>query len=86
MSRSHLCVRPDCSEPAEAVFRYDYAERTVWLELLSADLDAGEWGLCGSHADRLTVPTGWSLEDHRPLTLLPVEPPAPPVVVPPLAV
>ena len=79
MRRSHLCVRPDCSAPADVALRYDYAERTVWLEQLITDPDPGVWGLCTGHADGLTVPHGWDRQDRRPLTLLP--PMAPPLAV-----
>lgn len=75
MQRSHLCVRPDCSDVAEVALRYDYGERTVWLDPLPGELDPGVWGLCGGHANGLTVPHGWTRQDRRPLTLLPVVPP-----------
>jgi hypothetical protein len=44
---------------------YDHAGRTVILESLNAEAHPMHYDLCSDHADRLRVPKGWELEDHR---------------------
>ena len=71
-----LCVRPTCGTAAEAALRYDYAERTAWLDDLgAAEPVPGEWPLCGAHAGTLRVPQGWSLVDHRVVAAIRAFPP-----------
>ena len=63
-----LCVRPTCATPAVASLRYDYAQRTAWLEDPGPGaLIIGAWPLCAVHADGLRVPSGWTLIDNRRL-------------------
>jgi hypothetical protein len=59
------CARPGCSAPATTTLSYDYAGRTVWLDPLHQDDHPARHDLCGRHADRLSVPNGWRLEDRR---------------------
>jgi Protein of unknown function (DUF3499) len=59
------CSRPDCGETATATFTYDYQARTSSLELLAAESHPMSYDLCGAHADTLTAPRGWRLEDRR---------------------
>jgi hypothetical protein len=47
---------------------YDYAGRIVWLDALLEDDHPARHDLCGRHADRLSVPNGWRLEDRRHAT------------------
>jgi hypothetical protein len=63
MSRS--CARPACPSPAIATLSYDYAGQAVWVDSLSAEAHPMTHDLCGRHADRLSVPVGWTLNDHR---------------------
>jgi hypothetical protein len=44
---------------------YDYAGRTVWLDPLLDDDHPARHDLCGRHADRLSAPNRWRLEDRR---------------------
>jgi len=46
----------------------------VWLESLSPEPHPMTHDLCDRHADRLSVPNGWRLEDRRlgSVTRLPV--------------
>jgi hypothetical protein len=37
----------------------------VWLDDLSGDRDPHAYDLCERHADRVSVPSGWSLDDRR---------------------
>jgi len=68
------CARPACGGPAAATLAYDYAGRAVWLESLSPEPHPMTHDLCDRHADRLSVPNGWRLEDRRlgSVTRLPV--------------
>jgi hypothetical protein len=60
-----LCSRTGCSERAEVTLSYHYGRSQVWLDHLSAERDPHAYDLCGRHAERLSVPSGWSLEDRR---------------------
>jgi hypothetical protein len=44
---------------------YHYADRVVWLEPLHPHAHPANHDLCARHADRLSVPVGWRLEDRR---------------------
>jgi hypothetical protein len=44
---------------------YDYAARVVWLDHTSAEPHPANHDLCERHANRLSVPIGWQLEDRR---------------------
>jgi hypothetical protein len=59
------CARPMCSALATTTLSYDYAGQTVWLDSLHDDAHPARHDLCGRHADRLSVPNGWSLVDQR---------------------
>jgi len=59
-----LCGRPGCNEPAVATFTFNSELQTVWLD--SFEIGPARAGhLCQDHADRLTPPRGWTLEDRR---------------------
>ena len=62
---SRTCSRPDCGETATATFAYDYQARTTWLDSLAMERHPTSYDLCGAHADTLTVPRGWRLDDRR---------------------
>ena len=60
-----LCERPGCSAPAEVSYGIDNAALLVWIDnrpLPEREL-AGR--LCRRHADALSVPRGWSVDDRR---------------------
>jgi hypothetical protein len=63
MTRS--CARPGCSRPATATLSYDYAKRAAWTERLTVEPHPMTHDLCDAHADALSVPRGWRLEDRR---------------------
>ena len=52
---------------------YEYATRTVWVDSPSDEADPSTWGLCATHADRLTVPVGWACNDRR-TPIIPLRP------------
>jgi hypothetical protein len=60
------CTRTGCSERAEVTLTYDYGQSHAWLEALSAERDPHTYDMCTRHAERLSVPSGWHLDDRRP--------------------
>ena len=45
---------------------YDYHHRQVWLGDLAPPIDPGSaYAMCERHANRLTPPVGWLLNDRR---------------------
>ena len=65
MDRPRLCDRPACGTAATACLTFQYANRRVWLDDLSPDPEPAMIELCAYHADRVSVPVGWSGEDRR---------------------
>ena len=61
-----LCGRPGCDERASATFTFNSREQTVWLDHLEQS-PASAGHLCQRHADRLSPPRGWELQDLRDL-------------------
>jgi hypothetical protein len=62
---SRQCARPGCSLQASATLTYHYGQQAAWLERLAAESHPMAHDLCDAHADRLSVPQGWRLEDRR---------------------
>lgn len=69
-----LCARTGCAEPARVTLTYHYGRSQVWLDHLSDERDPHAYDLCDRHAQRQSVPAGWSLDDRRfgPHTLIAV--------------
>lgn len=59
------CSRTGCAERAAVTLTYHYGRSQVWLDDLAAERDPHAYDLCGRHAERLSVPTGWYLDDRR---------------------
>jgi Protein of unknown function (DUF3499) len=59
------CARPTCSELAVATLSFDYGARALWLDLLVEVDDPAHHDLCECHAERLTAPQGWTMQDRR---------------------
>lgn len=59
------CSRTGCSEAAACTLTYDYRQSHVWLDQLTPERDPHSYDMCGRHAGRMSVPTGWQLEDRR---------------------
>jgi hypothetical protein len=60
-----LCERPGCSAPAEVSYGIDNSALLVWIDnrpLPEREL-AGR--LCRRHADAISVPRGWTVDDRR---------------------
>jgi hypothetical protein len=62
---SRTCAKPGCSTGAAATLTYDYTGRTAWVEHLNDEAHPMRYDLCSEHADVLTVPVGWALQDRR---------------------
>ncbi|MFM7069075.1 MAG: DUF3499 family protein [Actinomycetes bacterium] len=62
MSRN--CMRPGCDRPATTRLSYDADVLAVWLDELN-DAPEPVQEVCDFHADRLTAPRGWTIEDRR---------------------
>lgn len=60
-----LCSRTGCAERAAVTLTYHYGRSQVWLDELTAERDPHAYDLCNRHAERLSVPTGWYLDDRR---------------------
>ena len=56
------CCKPGCGAPTAARLTYDHGGATAWVDDPG---DEGGWSLCASHADRLRLPTGWTMVDRR---------------------
>lgn len=70
------CARPGCSQPAVATLTYDYSSQAAWLDRLSPEAHPMTHDQCEVHAERLSVPQGWRLEDRR--MIVPINSPAAP--------
>lgn len=57
------CSRPDCAERGVARALIDPRDRIILLDRRVDE--AGAAILCQQHADRVTVPKGWTLDDRR---------------------
>lgn len=62
---SRQCTRQGCVRSASVTLSYQYARSLVWLDDLSPERDPHSYDLCTTHADRLSPPSGWHLEDRR---------------------
>ena len=45
---------------------YDYDASTAWIEPLAGEAHPAGYDLCAAHAERLSVPQGWTRADRRP--------------------
>lgn len=61
---STTCSRPTCARSPSATLVYDYPSRVATLAAL-APAHPMQYDLCEAHADRVSVPVGWSLVDRR---------------------
>lgn len=65
MASGRFCARAGCGTPALALLSFDYESRAAWLDDPPGGAEVAGYDLCATHADRLTVPRGWVLEDRR---------------------
>jgi hypothetical protein len=61
----NLCERPGCGAAAGASYGIDRASLTVWVNVITVGEREITGRLCRRHANALTVPHGWTLDDRR---------------------
>lgn len=59
-----VCARTGCADAPRALLLFNPVAGTARLLDLADDL-IGSVPLCHEHADRVNVPTGWTLSDER---------------------
>lgn len=62
---SRQCSRTGCSDAAAVTLTYDYRQSQVWIDLLAPERNPHDYDMCDRHAERLSVPRGWHLDDRR---------------------
>lgn len=62
---SRQCSRTGCSDAAAITLTYDYGRSQVWIDRLAPERDPHHYDMCDRHAERLSVPRGWHLDDRR---------------------
>ncbi len=62
---SRQCSRTGCSDAAAVTLTYDYRQSQVWIDRLAPERNPHDYDMCDRHADRLSVPRGWHLDDRR---------------------
>ncbi|MFM8528096.1 MAG: DUF3499 family protein, partial [Ilumatobacteraceae bacterium] len=64
---ARLCERPGCRREATVMFGFHAERLLVWIDTATPDQvsRARSGALCKEHADRLTAPRGWHLDDRR---------------------
>ena len=60
-----LCERPGCTGAAEVSYGMDSGALLVWLDNSHVPDREHAGRLCRRHADALTVPKGWTVDDRR---------------------
>ncbi|WP_188700685.1 DUF3499 family protein [Microbacterium nanhaiense] len=59
-----ICSKVSCNREAVATLTFDYDGRMVALGPLGAGDDPHAHDLCAQHAERLSVPSGWTVLRH----------------------
>ncbi|MGY5318264.1 DUF3499 domain-containing protein [Neomicrococcus lactis] len=68
------CSRQGCQSPAVATLTYVYADSTAVLGPLAQHAEPHCYDLCEDHANRMSVPRGWSvLHIDRSSTEVPMD-------------
>ncbi len=62
---SRQCSRTGCSDAAGVTLTYDYRRSQVWIDRLAPERNPHDYDMCDRHAERLSVPRGWHLDDRR---------------------
>ncbi len=62
---SRQCSRSGCSDSAAVTLTYDYGQSQVWIDRLAPERNPHHYDMCDRHAERLSVPRGWHLDDRR---------------------
>ena len=78
-----LCERPGCAGLAEVSYGIDKAQLLVWVDNRAVPERELAGRLCRRHADALSVPRGWTIDDRRdavPKLFRVIDDPQPPPV------
>jgi len=59
------CSRSGCSDAAAVTLSYHYGQSQVWIDRLSPEREPHMYDMCDRHAERMSVPRGWHLDDRR---------------------
>lgn len=59
------CSRTGCSDAAAVTLSYHYGQSQVWIDHLWPEREPHMYDMCARHAERLSVPRGWHLDDRR---------------------
>jgi len=62
-----LCERPGCAGQAEVSYGIDHATLVVWVDNKAVSERDHAGRLCRRHANALSVPRGWTIDDRREL-------------------
>ncbi|MFZ7089055.1 DUF3499 family protein [Curtobacterium sp. RRHDQ10] len=65
---SRICSKVACAARAAATLTYDYGDSMVVVGPLSTRIEPHGYDLCARHAERLSVPKGWQVVRHLPIT------------------
>lgn len=60
-----LCERPGCSENASVAYGMRPEDLVFWLDVLRPSEEISGGVLCRRHADSMSVPRNWTLDDLR---------------------
>lgn len=58
------CSKVGCAREAVATLTYDYGDRMAAVGPLAEQADPHAHDLCALHAERLSVPAGWTIVRH----------------------
>ena len=62
----NLCSKPRCARPGSVALAYDYAGRRAILhDPPEGEMSPHLYSLCGTCAEKLSPPRGWTLADER---------------------
>lgn len=59
------CSRSGCSDAAAVTLSYHYGQSQVWIDRLTPEREPHCYDMCDRHAEGLSVPRGWHLDDRR---------------------
>jgi hypothetical protein len=59
------CSRTGCSDTAAVSLSYHYGQSQVWIDRLSPEREPHAYDMCDRHAQSMSVPQGWHLDDRR---------------------
>ncbi len=64
-SRDRTCSRAECDARSAYTLVFDYSRAEAWLCDLWGEPGQGAYDLCVTHAERFSVPRGWTYLDRR---------------------